>query len=349
MIERLNDKLIVVDEKTDKPIILNSKEKALAGYNEKYLNALGYDVDVTILTAITKKVVREKFFTVAPADYLPIKIGEGAWSQQLVTFRSFDVADDFESGIINTSSDDSRLAITSTAFDTVSIQIRNWAKGSNWTLPELQQATKAGDWSLIQEKQRSRKRNWDLGIQKVAFLGLTGLSKGLLELSGIVNNTTRIPKLISTMTPDELKTLIAGLVADYRANANHTAFPSHFIIPEIDFLGMAGQASAVYPGKDVLDLVLESFRKVTNNPNFKVLPLAYANKGNNTIGQATGTNRYVLHSYDEDSLRMDIPVDYTATAPNTHNGFQFGNVGYGQFTGVLPYRPSEVLYFSNTV
>lgn len=42
---------------------------------------------------------------------------------------------------------------------------------------------------------------------------------------------------------------------------------------------------------------------------------------------------------------MDIPVDYTNTMQNTLNGFSFQNVGYGQYSGAVAYRPLETLYF----
>jgi hypothetical protein len=54
---------------------------------------------------------------------------------------------------------------------------------------------------------------------------------------------------------------------------------------------------------------------------------------------------YVLLNYDEEALRMDIPLDYTNTLANSLDNFSFQNAGYGQFTGVLAYRPLELLYF----
>ena len=47
----------------------------------------------------------------------------------------------------------------------------------------------------------------------------------------------------------------------------------------------------------------------------------------------------------QDSVRIDVPVDYTATLANSINTFQFNNVGYGQYTGAKAYRPREMLYF----
>ena len=83
---------------------------------------------------------------------------------------------------------------------------------------------------------------------------------------------------------------------------------------------------------------------LTMNKSFKILPLAYANK------EIQGAkNIYTLLNYDEDSVRMDIPVQYNNTLANSVDNFRFQNVGYGQFTGVKAYRPAEMLYFSNTV
>ncbi len=81
------------------------------------------------------------------------------------------------------------------------------------------------------------------------------------------------------------------------------------------------------------------------NPNFQILPVAYADKTNNADVTALNKNRYTLLRYDEDSVRMDIPLDYTNTMANTINGMNYQNAGYGQFTGVKAYRPLEMLYF----
>jgi hypothetical protein len=54
---------------------------------------------------------------------------------------------------------------------------------------------------------------------------------------------------------------------------------------------------------------------------------------------------YTLLNYDEEALRMDIPVDYTNTLANSLDNFNFQNVAYGQFTGVVAYRPLEIFQF----
>src|SRR5574343_949928 len=89
------------------PIVLNAQEQYHADFmqrqvNERFGNSLGYEIPITTLTTIMKKITEQKFFEVMPADYLPVRVGEGAWSSFLTTYRSFDVAGSFEDGIINT-------------------------------------------------------------------------------------------------------------------------------------------------------------------------------------------------------------------------------------------------------
>jgi len=330
------------------PVLLNAAEQKAAMYNQQIINSLGYEIDVTTLTTIIKRVVEQKFFEIAPAEYLPVKVGEGSWSSQLITYRSFTVADDFETGVINTGVSNGRLADADAGVDSVPVKVINWAKSIGWTLFDIQQALKAGNWDLITAKEKSRKKNWDLGIQKIAFLGSANDAsvKGLLTQSDVTSNTALITEYIKGMTAAEFNTFVAGVFQAYRENCNYTAKPTHFIIPEIDFNGMASFPDSTYPLKTKLALLEESFKTLTQNPNFKILPLSYADQVNN-VGSvaALGKNRYVLLNYDEDTVRMDIPVDYTATMANTVNSFQFNNVGYGQFTGTKAYRPKEVLYF----
>ncbi len=340
------------------PIVLTAKEQYHADYtqrilNERHKNSLGYEISITTLTTIMKKITTQKFFEVAPADYLPVRVGEGTWSSNLTTYRSFDVADEFETGVINTGGQNSRLAAADAAVDALNIKVFNWAKSIGWSIFDLELAAKSGNWDLVTAKEKARKRNWDLGVQRVAFLGArgqngsSGTCLGLLNQPGITNNVTVITKAISTMTTTELKAFTAQLVEAYRANNQRTVFPSHFIIPESDFNGLASQASPDFPIKSTLQLLEEMFQVVCRKPGFKILPLAYADAAYHAdVSTIAGKQVYTLLNYDEESIRMDIPLDYTNTLANSIDNFSFQNVGYGQFTGVLAYRPLELMYFT---
>jgi hypothetical protein len=327
-----------------KPILLNEKEKRIAEQNQRVVNALGYEIDITTLTTIVKKVTEQKFFEIAPADYMPVRVGEGAWSSNLVTYRSFQLSDDFATGVINTGGNSSRLAVGDAGVDSISVKVINWAKQISWSLFDLELAAKSGNWDLVTAKEKSRLRNFHLGIQKVAFLGLEGDSsaKGLYTQVGITNNTSVIQKAISDMNETELNALLRALTEAYRSNCARTTFPTHFIIPESDYNGLASVSSATFPLKTKLQLLEEAMQLITRNKQFKILPCAY---GDNAYS-GLGVQKYALLNYDEESLRMDIPVDYTNTLANSLDNFNFQNVGYAQFTGVQAYRPSELLYFT---
>lgn len=337
------------------PIVLNAQEKYHAEWmqrqvNERFGNSLGYEVNITTLTTVVKKITEQKFFEVAPADFLPVRVGEGTWSTNLTTYRSFDAADQFETGIINTGGQNSRLATADAAVDALNIKVYPWAKSIGWSIFDLEYAAKSGNWDLVAAKEKARKRNWDLGIQRVAFLGARGMNGsggsclGLLNQPGVTVNTAVVPKAISAMTPAELKTFAAQVVEAYRSNCARTAWPTHFIIPESDYNGLASQASPDFPIKSTLQLLEEMFQVITRNKSFKILPLAYGDVAYSGFSY----QQYVLLNYDEESVRMDIPLDYTNTLANSLDNFSFQNAGYGQFTGVLAYRPLEMMYFQYT-
>lgn len=330
------------------PILLNQREKMIANVLQLQCNALGYDVNITTLTTVMKRITEQKFFEVAPADYIPVRVGEGSWSDQLITYRSFNLADDFSTGVINTGANNGRLATGDAGVDSVPVKVINWAKAIGWSIFDLELAAKSGNWDLVTAKEKSRKKNWDLGIQKIAFLGLQSAPGvqdptclGLYNQAGVKIDTTTLTQSISSLDAAGLSTFIAAVLNVYRANCNRTAWPTHFIIPESDYLGLATPSSSSFPLKSKLQLMQETFQVMTGNKSFKILPSAYGDKAYS----GAAVEQYVLLNYDEESIRMDIPVDYTNTLANSIDNFSFQNAGYGQFTGVMAYRPLELYYF----
>lgn len=351
----------VITNSKGEPIKLTASEREEAQYWEHWINkrfynrlrnSLGYEVSITTLTTIVKKVSEQKLYQIAPADYVPIRVGEGTWSSNLTTYRSFDEADVFESGIIDTGASNARLSVVDAAIDALNIKVYPWAKQNGWTIFDIELASKSGNWDLIAAKEKARKRNWDLGIQRIAFLGAKGLNGssgtvlGLLNQAGVKVDTTTITANLSGLSADNLSTFQQNVIANYRSNCNYTAFPTHFIVPESDYDGLASQASSSFPMKSKLELLLAGFQTICQNKNFKILPLAYADSANagGALNSAYSSKQYVLLNYDEESLRMDIPLDYTNTLANSVDNFMFQNVGYGQFTGLLAYRPAEMYY-----
>ncbi len=312
--------------------------------NNSIIQNTGFQIDITTLTDVKTKVTEQKFYTVKPSDYMPVTVGENAFSSDLLTYKTFSLGSDFESGIIESGSNNSKVERADTRIEGVRVPTKYWSNEINYNLIELAEASKSGNWSLIEAKERARVTNWQLGIQKVAFLGMSSNSnvKGLLNQTGVNSNTTVITQKISAMNETAFQALLSGILGAYFANSNSTVLPDTFVIPTDDYLGLVVSVSENFGLKSKLTRLLEAFQQATQNPNFEIKSLAYAQKAQSGLG----VDRYILYRRaDDTSLRMDIPIDYTTTITDTINGFDYSSRAYGQFTGLQTYRDAEMLYF----
>jgi hypothetical protein len=308
-------------------------------------NSLGYQQLITTLTAVAQKVSVQKFYEIPFADYVPVVMGNGAYQRQIINWRTYLKGEGFDTGVISNASNQSRLAHVDAAYDQVPQVIHSWAKGMVYNIFELEEAMRANTlFSLIEARETARRKEWELGIQKIAFLGYQD-SKGLLNQAEATVNLTTITKPISSMTAVEFNAFAGAVYEVYRQNSDRTAKPSQMVLPEKDWNGLINFPDATFPLKTKLQLLEEAFKTVTMNAAFKLMPCAYAD-AENLDGL---NNRYALYSYDETSLKMDLPIDYTMTQAGTVNGFSWENVAFGQFTGVVAQRPKELLYFQYAV
>jgi hypothetical protein len=313
---------------------------------------MGYQIAIDTLTYIKKQVTTQKFYQVAPADFIPVAVGDGAFAATILTNLEFSNADDFEKGVIRSGESGGRLAAADASVASKSVKVVNWAKQIGYTIFDIEQALMANNWDPIMAKERARKKNWDLGIQEMAFLGSksdTGVT-GLLNNANVTINTSLITAAINGLSAANFATFVAGLISTYFTATNSTQMPTTFVIPYTDFLGLQtmtpnviGASEGTYPISK-LDFLLRAFRGATQNQGFEIKPLAYCDAANNS-SRSINKQCYILLNKDAESIRMDIPVDYTTTQPNSVNNFQFQNVGYGQYTGVGVYRNLETLYF----
>lgn len=312
--------------------------------NEIHRNSLGYSQLITTLTAVGTKVSQQKFFEVLPADYMPVVMGNGAYQRQILNWRTYVKGEGFETGIISNASNQAQIPQVDAAFDSINQTIYSWAKSVVYNVFELEEAMRANTlFSLIEAREKARRKQWQLGIQKVAFFGY-GSDKGLLNQSTPTTNTAIITKFIKSMSSSEFNTFVGSIYEAYRANCYYTAKPTHFIMPEADYNALVAYPDATYPLRTKLSLLEEAFKTITGNQGFKILPLAYCNKANFDASN----NLYVLLNYDEESVKFDIPVDYTMTQAGSINGFSWENVGYGSFASVVAQREKEILYFTHT-
>lgn len=344
----------LVLNKKGEPIILDEFRQNQCDYQETLLkNALGFDIPITTMTTIAQKVTEQKFATIPFAEYLPVVEGQGAFGDSVLTLRAVEVGDSFETGITNLAQENDRLSQTDVGIASTRVPIYSWAKKITWNLFQMQEAAKAGNWNIVEAKEKSRKRNWDLGIQRIAFLGAQGFQTaqancyGLLNLPNVNTDQTvfaasgNVP--ISQMSAAQLNIFVANLINLYRTNNNRTADPTHFIVPEFDYLGMSTMYSSTFPTKTILEVLNAAFKEQA--PGFKGIKRLFYGMSSLSFGALT-YDTYVLLNYDEETLNMQIPVPFQTTTPNSMDGFNLQDVGYGQYTGVAAFRPREILYLN---
>lgn len=327
-----------------------SLEDMNAGKGTALINAApaGFETAITTLTRVRQEVIGQKHYTVNPSEYLPIKVGDGAWAEETLYYKNYQLAGKFSDGFVGQGQQ--RKAKTDIGFDTIRIKNQFWVNEFDYDIITLNQAN-ANQLaiSIISEKETARKKAWDLGIQETAFLGVDDdtLIDGLLTLTnqGVNINTTVIAKPIKDMTSTEFNAFISDAIAAYFTNSNNTMMPNCFMLPTRDLLGTVGFVAENQPFQSKLEVLEKAFKAATGNPSFQVKATQYGDKSTNSLGQ----NRYALYNNSNDTLEMNIPVDYTSTSFGTVNNFDFTNVAYGQFSGVIAKRPAEILYFDHAI
>lgn len=310
--------------------------------------SLAYQYATDRLTYIRARYIEQTFYEIAPADYMNVLVGEGAFSAQLITNLSIKTAGSFKQGKLLTGNQNSKIPVADAAVLPQTTKVMNWAVATEYTIFDVNQALFTGTWDPIEAKQKARKKDFDLGIQEIAFLGDPGDSgfPGLLTSSTVNTNTNRISALISGLSAANFSSFVAGVVADYLQNCNYTTFPNKFLIPTNDWAGLGVPVSSTYPNISQLNYLKQMFDAVVTG-GVELKPLAYGIPANNAgfLNGNTGYTFYVLYKDDIDTQFMDIPVNYTVTQVGTYNNFSFQDVAYCQYTGVTVLKPLEMLYY----
>ena len=315
-------------------------------------STLGYNYTMQTTTFIRERVVKQKFYEIPIADFVPVDVGTGAWMEDIKTNLVYDVAGAFESGVISLASSPAALSTVDVGTAPINAKVVTWAKGYQYSVPEVSKALATNNWDVVSGKLGALSKNWQLGLQKIAFLGLLqdlADVPGLLTNSAVTINTSVITANISSLGTTAFQALVANILATYAANANYTAMPDTFVMPLNDYLGLGTAASSGYPVNSMLSYLLNFFKEITGEKDFKILPLAYSQAAQNAgyINGSSGKNRYCLYRRNPETLKMDIPVDFTLNPAGTANNFNWQGVGAGQFTGAIFYRPAEGIYFDH--
>ena len=305
----------------------------------------GFDYVTRTTSEIRAEIIEQTFYEVAPADFMPVDVGEAAWKDEIIQNLTYDLAGDFFQGDVDTLTGNGRISEVGTAMAPIRMKTVIWAKAAKWNVSEVSQAAASSNWDPIEGKMSTLKRNWDLGIQEVAFLGhpTETTVTGLLNNSEVTINTTLITKSLTSMSETEFTTFIGAAIGVYFANTNSTTLPDTFLLPTDDFLGLTVPYSATYPNISKIAYMQDAFEKATANSNFQIKSLAYCQSANNAI-RGIDKERYVFYKNEKKTLKMTIPVDFNMFESRTTNGLFWEQPAMGQYSGVLINKVPEVLY-----
>jgi hypothetical protein len=305
---------------------------------------LGYDYAIRTTTWLRTKSIQQKFYEIAPADFVTIEVGTGAWMEQITTNLEYNAAGDFEDGIVNIAAGKSEIPTVDVGIAPKTYPVVTWNKGYMYSVPEIEKALASNNWDVVKAKSDALKKNWDLGIQRTAFLGSkSGMTdvEGLLTLSEVTSDTDTLKKKIADLSVDEFATFVQTIMGLFFANSNSTqSAPDTFIMPMDDYLGLTGPQSPAFPMNSRLEWLQRAFAQATGNKNFKISGVVYAMAANHP----SSVNRYMLYRNDPEVVLMSIPVNFNLLSPNTGDNYQWKGVAYGQYTGVQNFRPREAYY-----
>ena len=313
-------------------------------------SGLGYQYLIDTLSEIRSEVVEQKFYKIAPADFFPVDLGYGAWMDEIVQNLTFQTGGSFFDGDIDTNSETGRIAQVDTGLSPIRMPIITWAKQVVWTIVDIAKAAAASNWDVVSGKMESLKTDWDLGIQEIGFLGHPTKTTvtGLLNDPEVNINTSLITVPISSMSETQFTALVAGILAAYFTNSNDTEDkPDTLVIPADDYLGLVGPTSSTFMNISKIEYLNNALKKGTDNPNFQIKGLAYAQASRNA-GRGINKNRYILYKNDPKTMKMTIPVDFTMLESATANNFNWTQPAHGQYSGLLINRKREVLYLDET-
>tara|TARA_R110000772_G_scaffold265206_1_gene386441 strand:- start:6 stop:1103 length:1098 start_codon:yes stop_codon:yes gene_type:complete len=306
----------------------------------KVKNALGADIDITTFTEILQGVVEQKNYEIDIAKFVTVKPGQGAWQDELVKWKSFNLTDnDLSKGDLNLGN--GKIQSVNVGVEAVKIPTQRWADQAEYNIFEIKTASETRQWDLVTSLETAKRKTFDLGLQKLTFLGHANRVdiEGLLNQTGVTADTNLITKPISTMTAAELNTFAGSVLGTYFTNSNSTERPNTLVMPTTDFLGLANAPSADFPiGKSRGQYLKDAFAEII--PGFQIIDSAFCSQVNNNLSK----NRYVLYNNAEDNLFMPLPIPYTTALQGTSDNFNFTSISYAQYAGIALMRPASMLY-----
>jgi len=325
--------------------------------------ATGYLQEINTLALAITPVLEQKFYEVPNlTDFVNID-NTGEYMDTLVRGRTR-MHSERHVGFRNGSQGLAKSPSVNVSRDMFSIKNYPWLETVEWSEFELEQASRGLiPYDVLAEKVSASKKSWDLDKQDAIFAGVNFGEveiAGLLNIDGVTSNTSLIPsgKMIKNLSETEMKNFISVILDVYSSNSKIKIFPDTFIVPFNDYVGWgvpfaaataSGTTSGVTVNRTILNYLLETLKEMTNNPGFKILPVAYAEASNMSEYVGENVNRYMLYKKNDDSLKFHVPQELRQSNIVQTTGTTFTMSVYGQIAGISCGRPENILYLDTGV
>ncbi len=329
--------------------------------NNDVATSFGANFNITALSQLAAGTIKQKFYLVEELNkFVPMDMGANPFAPTRVFIKEFYGIQNPESGLISPVNKGQYQEVE-TAVDSTPIDREFWGKQISYNFLQQSQLAYLGQsgYDYVKSKLEALNTDYELFMRKILFYGFAKKDNtGLLTSTEVTNNTTLITKQISSMTAAEINTFVRTILTTYQTNQVLGEFPDTFYIPQSDYTGLGSLINPDFPlaGSTKLGFLLETFKLMTGNPNFKIITNFYAQKSWAAQAQYAKANgsapiafdRYMLYINKADRLVFDLPIPFTMLGTGTLNNFDYLQLGYAQVGKVFFKRPADAIYFTNT-
>lgn len=342
----------------------NSAEGKIKSFKEVFNNdtaaQFGANFNITALSQLAAGTIKQKFYLVEKlSKFVPMDMGANPFAPTRVFIKEFYGIQNPEGGLISPVNK-GQYQEAETGVDNTSIDREFWAKQISYNFLQQSQLAYLGQsgYDYVKSKLEALNTDYELFMRKILFYGFSKKDNtGLLTSTEVTTNTSLITKPISQMDPTEMNAFVRDILTVYQTNQVLGEFPDTFFIPQSDYMGFGSFINPEFPlaGSNKLGVLLDFFKLMTGNPDFKIVTSFYAQKSfaeKEIYKKANGNaplsyDRYMLYKNKSESLVFDLPIPFTMLGTGTLNNFDYLQLGYAQVGKTFFKRPADAIYFDN--
>lgn len=224
--------------------------------------------------------------------------------------------------------------------------IKSLGVSYRYSIQEIRRAQMAGQ-PLDAREAMAAERSINEMIDSVAWLGDSTVGiYGLLTYPGVVSYTlpttgTGTSSLWSTKTPDQIIADVTGMISAVRVATNGKEVPTTLLLPQVEYLRLAGLRTGAYNDKTVLAYLKENLALIgLTEIDWINESVNIGSSGSVPAGQSN-SNRAIVYVKDPEHLTLELPVSFEAFPAQLEN-MQYTIPCHARTAGVIHRYPLSV-------